>query len=202
MTIELLHKELHENITDMFSCLLAVRLGEINAHVQEEFDFWFDEEAILYDTDPDSECIDSASADQIDTEHEYLGRFLNKDVVQTYLKSGELVLLVASNETDDGLMTCIAAVDRSTGVALLNTADIFDKHILKEAAAITVANSDAGDNLLPIERHYKLITSKGLNVEQSKIDFSRRRLTALLSDIDVHILSQYLGSPIQSRDDL
>ena len=203
MSVQRLQDELQQQVHLILTTLHAHQQGSTDSDLADEYDFWCDPSCVLYDSDPNSEAIDAVAVDDLELTDPYIARVLNKDIVDTYLSTGDFAILLTSTEDKHGrLLTAIGVVDRSTGVAMINPEDLFDEEHLSDASEIALANTENKSNLQPIQRCYKLVTSSDLGLPQETIDFSRRRLSALLTDIDVHILARYLDSEVQVRDDL
>jgi hypothetical protein len=200
MTLEDLRTELLDNINVMLSALEEHNKQTEDQDFIDEYEFWFDPGAILYDSDPSTACIDSAGLDDIDlADDDYLSKFLTKDIINTYLSSGELALVVASSEIDNEVASLVAAVDRSTGVALFSLDNLFDPEYLDGAASIATRNSVVEDKQ-PITRGYKLSKHNDSQISDLVQNNSRRRLLSLLQDIDMHVLSRHIGKEVKAID--
>ena len=200
MTLEDLRTELLDNINVMLSALEEHNNQTEDQDFIDEYDFWFDPVSILYDSDPSTACIDSAAVDDIDlAEDDYLSKFLTQDIINTYLSSGELALVVASSEIDNEVASLVAAVDRSTGVALFSSHNLFDLEYLDGAASIASRNSVVEEKQ-PINRAYNLSKHSDNQISELGQNNSRRRLLSLLQDIDMHVLSRHIGKEVKSID--
>lgn len=203
MSLKDLQDELQQSIQVMLAVLSDYRAGDRSDDVVDEYDFWFDKDTVVYDTDPDSDTVDAVAVEDLDLTDPYLKLFLNKDIISTYLSSGDFALIIASSTSPDGeIMSTVAAVDRTTGVGLANRSNLFDAEFLKSAGEVALANKGRSTDYTPVQRAYFLITYNQLEVPDDKIAYSRRRLTSLLTDIDVHVLSRYLDTDISVREDL
>jgi hypothetical protein len=201
MAFKDLREEVLENIKEALQCY-ELRGTEEAKEFEEDIEFWFDPEIVLYNSTLDSEEIEAASYEDLDPSDEYLGLFLSEDICKTYLSTRDFALIIAVSDGDGDTQLCVGAVDRSTGVALINDSDILNLEDLKRFAKVAEANSVTKGEKTPILRKYQRVCSKDAKLTKVQIDNSQRRLTSLLSEIDQHVLSRFLGKTIRSDETL
>ena len=164
-----------------------------------EVDFWCDPQTVLFETSAGDDEIYAATLDDIDDTDEQLSSLITKDIVDTYLRSQDFAVIFGIDEDDENIL--VAAVDRSTGVALVKPDNILDSTTLEQTRAIAESNKDSNEPV-PIVLKYQLVLPRDREVEKRKKDNATRRLTALLTDIEVAALESSLGCSIEIREDL
>jgi hypothetical protein len=198
-------KEVREEVLDCIQEALACCEYE-GTDKQEEFqddiDFWLDPEIVLYNSEVDSDEIEASRYGEIDVQGCWLEVFLTEDIIRTYLSTKDLALVVSAKDEGDDCYLVVGAVDRATGVAMLNDSNLLDSGILTENAKIAVANATSSNGLKAITRKYQMIIGSNSTVEKQRVDNSKRRLTSFLSDIDQHVLSKFMGKEITAREEL
>lgn len=202
MTFKQLREEVLDNIRECL-CSIDVRGTDEQEEFQEDIDFWLDPEIVLYNSELGSDEIEAASYDDIELDDDYLGIFLSEEVVKTYLSTRDFALVVGVSEANaDEMLLCIGAVDRSTGVAMVNASNLLDTETLTEFAKIAIKNSSTDGDKEPIQRKYQLVIKDGTEVDTPQKKNSKRRLISLLSAVDQHVLSSFLGKEVRTDEEL
>jgi hypothetical protein len=202
MSFKQLRTEVVDNIKEALSCY-DVRDTEEAEEFQEDIDFWYDPEIVLYNSDLGSEEIEAATYDDIDVEDDYLGRFLSSEICRTYLSTRDFALVVGVSDDDEhGLSLCVGVIDRSTGVAMINASNLLDAESLQQFAEIATHNAKEQYSKVPIVRKYQRMASENNKLSKVQMENSQRRLTSLLSEIDQHVLSRYLGKEVKADEAL
>lgn len=167
----------------------------------EEASFWLDDDTVIFISSPDDDEIYAAEYGDLNGDLGYFAAFINQEFIQTYLSTGDLVVLISSNDSDlEGVDARVAVADRSSGMALIHPENLFDKSRLANIAAIAQDNTLTSDNLKSWESNYALVCRKGAEKQTKERDLSRNRLVSMLTDIEVHALSNYLGQQVRIID--
>lgn len=170
--------------------------------MDDEVDFWLDPETVVFETSPLEEEVYAATYESIKDGSENLAKLISPELIRTYLSTRDFsVIFSVDDDNEDDLMIMVAAVDRSTGVALIKSGNLVDTVSLEKAGNIAKANS-ASEGMSPYEYCYQFVRQKDSTVSEVQQANSQRRLTALLTEIDTHVLSTYLGKEVQVREDL
>jgi len=170
--------------------------------MDDEVSFWLDPQKVLFETAPDEDDIFAATLEDLKGDTSLVGELISRDIVQTYLSTEDFAVLIGvSEEDDDQDATLVAAIDRTTGIALLKPDNIFDDKALEKAAKAARSNTDS-EKLVPVDYRYQFIMPTIHKLTKTQENNSRRRLTSLLTDIDSFVLQQHVGHEIQFRDDL
>jgi hypothetical protein len=169
--------------------------------MDEEVDFWLDPETVIFETSPLEEDIYAATYDSLKNGREKLSELVSEELISTYLSTRDFSVIFAVDDTDDQETILVAAVDRSTGIAMLKVDNLIDEKALDEASKIATGNVGS-TKLSPFNYNYRLVKERGDALSEVQQANSQRRLTALLSEIDLHVLSRYVGAEVQVRDDL
>jgi hypothetical protein len=201
MAFKDLREEVLENIKEALQCY-ELRGTEEAKEFEEDIEFWFDPEIVLYNSTLDSEDIEAASYEDLDPSDEYLGLFLSEDICKTYLSTRDFALVVAVSDGDKIPQLCIGVIDRSKGVALINTANILDPSSLQKFADIALRNATTKGEKTPIIRKYQRLSGTNTKLTAVQLDNAQRRLTSLLSEIDQYVLSRFVGKEIKSDEAL
>lgn len=202
MTFKQLHEEVFENIRECLSSI-DVRGTDEEEEFREDIDFWLAPEIVLYNSELGSDEIEAASYDDIELEDDYLGLFISEEVLKTYLSTRDFALVVGVAEPKpDEMLLCVGAVDRSTGVAMVNSTNLLDLQALTEFAKVAIKNANNDGEKEPIQRKYQLVTKESSEVSTPQVQNSKRRLISLLSAIDQHVLSSFLGKEVKAEEDL
>lgn len=171
-----------------------------DSEMDDEVEFWLDPELVVFESSPDEEDVLASTYEDLLDDVAEDDPVLSKEIVQTYLSTTDLILVVGS-DSEDLTEIRIGTVDRSTGVALVNAHLPTDPKILEERAAIATTNT-GGDKDVPCDYAYQLITGKNSKLTQTQKAASFRRLSNFMTAIDTHILSYYLGTNVEIREDL
>jgi hypothetical protein len=202
MTFKQLREEVLDNIRECL-CSIDVQGTDEQEEFQEDIDFWLDPEIVLYNSELGSDEIEAASYDDIELDDDYLGLFLSEDVLKTYLSTRDFALVVGVSEVKaDEMLLCIGAVDRSTGVAMINASNLLDTEALTEFAKVAIKNANTAGEKEPIQRKYQLVMKEDAELDTPQRNNSKRRLISLLSAIDQHVLSSFLGKEVRTEEDL
>jgi hypothetical protein len=202
MTFKQLREEVLDNIRECL-CSIDVQGTDEQEEFQEDIDFWLDPEIVLYNSELGSDEIEAASYDDIELDDDYLGLFLSEDVLKTYLSTRDFALVVGVSEVKaDEMLLCIGAVDRSTGVAMINANNLLDTEALTEFAKVAIKNANTAGEKEPIQRKYQLVMKEDAELDTPQRNNSKRRLISLLSAIDQHVLSSFLGKEVRTEEDL
>ena len=165
----------------------------------DQYDFYMNEENVLYVTSPDSDDIQCATYEDLTTKDlDWISKFLNEDIIRTYLGTGDIAVSVSSIPDTDNVY--VSLTDRSTGCSLLGIENLLDRKNLDTCAEIVENNTD--DNVTPYEISYKQLKPEELNISESLVSNSYRRLHSMFQDIYEHVLSRYTGHEIYTRDDM
>lgn len=165
----------------------------------DEYEFYMNGENVLYVTSPDSDDIQCATYVDLTTKDlDWISKFLNEDIIRTYLGTGDIAVSVSSIPDTDNVY--VSLTDRSTGCSLLGVNNLLDQKILDTYAEIVNNNTD--DNVTPYEIDYKEVKPESLNISESLVSNSYRRLHSMFQDIYAHVLSHYTGHDIYTRDDM
>lgn len=194
-----LTQDLDKNLFGRVQELIDVTTGEkVSA---EESDFWLDDDTVVFISSPEDDDIFAADYVELNGDLGYFAEFIDHDFIKTYLSTGDLVLIISSNDSGlEAVDARVAVADRSSGMALIHPKNLFDKSRLAEIAAVAQDNTISSDNLKSWESNYALVCRKGDEEQTKERDLSRNRLVSMLGDIEVHALSKYLGKQVRIID--
>ena len=169
--------------------------------MDDEVDFWLDPETVIYETSPLEEDIYAATYDDLKKGREKLSELVSEELINTYLSTRDFSVIFAVDDTDDQETILVGAVDRSSGIAMLKADNLLDEKALEQASQIARSNTGSSE-IRPFDYSYRLIKEQGDHIPEAQQANSQRRLTALLSEIDLHVLGRYIGKEVQVREDL
>lgn len=175
-----------------------------NAEDIEDRDFWLDEDTVFYITSPDDDEIMAATLGDLTTNDlGYLGEFIDKDIISTYLGTKDLLVLVVSKDEEDREAVVLVG-DRSTGVMLLKKDNFFDEAELTKMVEIADKNKSLTkpEDWSVSQKHYQMITVQGTDTESPQFQNTRRRLLSLMQDIEIHGARKFSGKPLTYRTDI
>ena len=169
--------------------------------MDEEVEFWLDPETVIFETSPLEEDIYAATYESLKNGREKLSELVSEELINTYLSTRDFSVIFAVDDTEDQETILVGAVDRSTGVAMLKAENLIDEKSLEQASRI--AKSNTGSNSMsPFNYNYRVVKQRDSSLPEVQQANSQRRLIALLSEIDLHVLGRYIGAEVQVRDDL
>ena len=169
--------------------------------MDDEVDFWLDPETVIYETSPLEEDVYAATYDDLKKGREKLSELVSEELINTYLSTRDFSVIFAVDDTDDQETILVGAVDRSSGIAMLKADNLLDEKALEQASQIARSNTGSSE-IRPFDYSYRLIKEQGDHIPEAQQANSQRRLTALLSEIELHVLSRYIGAEVQVREDL
>ena len=126
---ETLLNELTDTVQQCLDCISHQNKGEPNIE-KVDLDFWLDPKSVIFMTSPETEDIYCAKLDDLDTKSEFLEIILDKAIISTFLTTEDLILVLAAQDSPNLYDLRMAAIDRSTGCALIRTENLFNKDIL------------------------------------------------------------------------
>ena len=169
--------------------------------MDDEVDFWLDPETVIYETSPLEEDVYAATYDDLKKDREKLSELVSEELINTYLSTRDFSVIFAVDDTDDQETILVGAVDRSSGIAMLKADNLLDEKALEQASQIARSNTGSSE-IRPFDYSYRLIKEQGDHIPEAQQANSQRRLTALLSEIELHVLGRYIGTEVQVREDL
>ena len=169
--------------------------------MDDEVDFWLDPETVIYETSPLEEDVYAATYDDLKKGREKLSELVSEELINTYLSTRDFSVIFAVDDTDDQETILVGAVDRSSGIAMLKADNLLDEKALEQASQIARSNTGSSE-IRPFDYSYRLIKEQGDHIPEAQQANSQRRLTALLSEIELHVLGRYIGTEVQVREDL
>ena len=169
--------------------------------MDEEVDFWLDPETVIFETSPSEDDVYAATYDDLKKGREKLAELVSEELINTYLSTRDFSVIFAVDDDDDKETILVGAVDRSTGIALLKADNLLDETALEQASKIAKSNTRSSE-IVPFDYNYRLVKEQGDHIPEAQQANSQRRLTALLSEIDLHVLGRYIGTEVQVREDL
>ena len=169
--------------------------------MDEEVDFWLDPETVIFETSPSEDDVYAATYDDLKKGREKLAELVSEELINTYLSTRDFSVIFAVDDDDDKETILVGAVDRSTGIALLKADNLLDETALEQASKIARSNTGTSE-IVPCDYSYRLVKEQGDHIPEAQQANSQRRLTALLSEIDLHVLGRYIGTEVQVREDL
>ena len=169
--------------------------------MDDEVDFWLDPETVIYETSPLEEDVYAATYDDLKKGREKLSELVSEELINTYLSTRDFSVIFAVDDTDDQETILVGAVDRSSGIAMLKADNLLDENALEQASQIARSNTGSSE-IRPFDYSYRLIKEQGDHIPEAQQANSQRRLTALLSEIELHVLSRYIGAEVKVREDL
>ena len=169
--------------------------------MDEEVDFWLDPETVIFETSPSEDDVYAATYDDLKKGREKLAELVSEELINTYLSTRDFSVIFAVDDDDDKEIILVGAVDRSTGIALLKADNLLDETALEHASKIAKSNTRSSE-IVPFDYNYRLVKEQGDHIPEAQQANSQRRLTALLSEIDLHVLGRYIGTEVQVREDL
>ena len=169
--------------------------------MDEEVDFWLDPETVIFETSPSEDDVYAATYDDLRKGREKLAELVSEELINTYLSTRDFSVIFAVEDDDDKETILVGAVDRSTGIALLKADNLLDETALEQASKIAKSNTGSSE-IVPCDYNYRLVKEQGDHIPEAQQANSQRRLTALLSEIDLHVLGRYIGTEVQVREDL
>ena len=169
--------------------------------MDEEVDFWLDPETVIFETSPSEDDVYAATYDDLKKGREKLAELVSEELINTYLSTRDFSVIFAVDDDDDKEIILVGAVDRSTGIALLKADNLLDETALEQASKIARSNTRSSE-IVPFDYNYRLVKEQGDHIPEAQQANSQRRLTALLSEIDLHVLGRYIGTEVQVREDL
>jgi hypothetical protein len=198
-------KEVREEVLDGIKEALACceyKGTDKEEEFRDDISFWLDPDIVLYNSEVGSDEIEASSYDDLGIQGSWLELFLTEDIARTYLSTRDFALVISAEDIGDDCYLVVGAVDRSTGIALLNESNLLDPDTLAGNAKIAVSNTRSKGDLTPILRKYSLIIGAECSLPKQRVENSKRRLTALLSEIDQQVLSKFLGKEITAKEEL
>ena len=208
---DLILNELSNTVQKCLACISNQNKGEPNIE-KADLDFWLDPKSVIFMTSPETEDIYCAKLDDLDTKSEFLEIILDKDIISTFLTTEDLILVLAAQDSPNLYDVRIAAIDRSTGFALIRTENLFNKDMLERNILKTFENSTEPSKQFWLNRYsdnkswqfrkvaYKRISYPGNNFHKRFISNSYRRLQSFVLDIETHILSKFNEVEIQEDE--
>ncbi|KZR78044.1 hypothetical protein [Prochlorococcus marinus] len=205
---ETLLNELTDTVQQCLACISHQNKGEPNIE-KADLDFWLDPKSVIFMTSPETEDIYCAKLDDLDTKSEFLEIILDEAIITTFLTTEDLILVLAAQDLTNLYDVRLAAIDRSTGCALIRTENLFNKDMLERNILQTVENSTEPSKQFWLHRYfdnkswqfrkvaYKRISYPGNNFHKRFISNSYRRLQSFVLDIETHILSKFNEVEIQ-----
>ena len=202
--------ELSNTVQQCLACISNQNKGEPNIE-KADLDFWLDPKSVIFMTSPEMEHIYCAKLDDLDTKSELLEIILDEAIVSTFLTTEDLILVLAAQDSPNLYDVRMAAIDRSTGCALIRTENLFNKDIL-ERNIHTIRDSTEPSKQFWLHRYfdnkswqfrkvaYKRISYPGNNFHKRFISNSYRRLQSFVLDIETHILSKFNEVELQEDD--
>ena len=199
---ETLLNELTDTVQQCLACISHQEKGEPNIE-KADLDFWLDPKSVIFMTSPETEDIYCAKLDDLDTKSEFLEIILDQAIVSTFLTTEDLILVLAAQDSPNLYDVRMAAIDRSTGCALIRTENLFNKEMLERNILKTIEDSTEPSNQFWLHRYsdnkswrfrkvaYKRISYPGNNFHKRFISNSYRRLQSFVLDIETHILSKF-----------
>ena len=169
--------------------------------MDEEVDFWLDPETVIFETSPSEDDVYAATYDDLRKGREKLAELVSEELINTYLSTRDFYVIFAVDDADDKETILVGAVDRYTGIALLKADNLLDETALEQASKIARSNTGSSE-IVPFDYSYRLVKEQGDHIPEAQQANSQRRLTALLSEIDLHVLGRYIGTEVQVREDL
>ena len=203
--------ELSNTVQQCLACISNQNKGEPNIK-KADLDFWLDPKSVIFMTSPEIKDIYCAKLDDLDTKSELLEIILNEAIVSTFLTTEDLILVLAAQDSPNLYDVRMAAIDRSTGCALIRNENLFNKEMLERNILKTIEDSREPSNQFWMNRYsdnkswqfrkvaYKRISYPGNNFHKRFISNSYRRLQSFVLDIETHILSKFNEVEIQEDD--
>jgi hypothetical protein len=152
----------------------------------EDLSVLLDEEMLLYFGHPISEAIKCVGEEYLTEGQEPYDIILNDDIINTYLKSGELVLVVGFSNKGDNVI--VGAVDRSTGFAA-----IYPKNWLSIHSHVKISS----DNRTEETFEFATLNPEPAKLSKTQKTLSQNRVLNLLQDCITHALCKQLGRRIE-----
>ncbi len=210
---ETLLNELIDTVQQCLACISHQIKGEPNIE-KADLNFWLDPKSVIFMTSPETEEIYCAQLDDLETKSEFLEIILDQAIISTFLTTQDLILVLAAQDSPNLYDIRMAAIDRSTGCALIRTENLFNKSMLERNIDKTIEDSTETSNQFWLRRYsenkswqfrkvaYKRISYPGNHFHKRFISNSYRRLQSFLLDIETHILSKFNEAEIQEKDNL
>jgi len=212
---EMADQSLDELIDAVMRCLACIS----NQHTgkpdieKNNLDFWLDLDSVVFMTSPGMDDIHCAQLDDLTTHSELFEIILDQSIISTFLTTEDLILMLSVMHSQSLYDLRMAAIDRSTGCALVRTQNLFDKSILEKSINKTnQALSDSADQPW-LERYsdnkawefgvapYRRISYPGNIINKRLIDNSYRRLRSFLLAIEMHTLAKFNGLKAEENDE-
>ena len=203
--------ELSNTVQQCLACISNQNKGEPNID-KADLDFWLDPKSVIFMTSPETEEIYCAKLDDLETKSDLLEIILDKAIISTFLTTEDLILVLAAQDSPNLYDVRMAAIDRSTGCALIRTENLFNKDILERNILKTIGDSTEPSKHFWLHRYsdnkswqfrkvaYKRISYPGNNFHKRFISNSYRRLQSFVLDIETHILAKFNEVEIQEDE--
>jgi hypothetical protein len=204
MTKTQVQQELEETITEAVSTLGSAKgWSKSEAIDQEDLDFWGNTDLVVYKTAPDWDGYEAADLDSVKEDYEAFSDIFTKEALTTFLSSGELCVVVAGSDEDQGELR-MAVIDREAATAGISSINFADKdHLTKllEVATTNRLKKAAGNNdLKAIQHKISLVSLPESKLTEAQANRAKTRITGLLGEVLLATLSFVSGKEVESLE--
>ena len=157
---------------------------DVNGDEQESLDFFLDPNNLVYFSTPISSAIKSQGKELLLRDEKPFNALVNRDIINTYLDGGELVLVAAfANKFET---YAVGAFDRSTGLGMVLRLNWVDPVGIRDQV---VAIRDSQKTQWELQR----VVPSYLDTTTAVAKRSEDRLYNLLQDCRMHLISRLTG---------